>query len=77
MSNAPTICRDCDNVVDSTRKGRPTSWLCHAYPRRFAEGFVDPDWWVENEPFMRCSDINRGSCPSFKRARTSQTEIGL
>lgn len=65
--SGPTICRDCDNVVASSRKGnqRPTQWLCRAHPRRFAEGFVDPDWWIENEPFVRCQEINRGTCPAF------------
>ena len=67
--NKPTICKDCDRVVPDTRKLRPTQWLCGAFPRKFAEGFVDPGWWVENEPYQRCVDINRGCCPVFEPRR--------
>lgn len=74
---APTICKFCDNVVAETRKLRPTQWLCRAFPRRFAEGFVDPEWWIENEPFSRCETLNRGCCPAFTRRRDAQQENGL
>lgn len=69
--SAPTICRDCDNVVSSTRSQRPTSWLCRMFPRRHTEGFVHPTWWIENEPFQRCQDLNRGSCPVFTPIRVA------
>jgi hypothetical protein len=67
--NEPTVCKQCDRVEESSRKRRPTQWLCTAFPRKFAEGFVDPDWWIENEPYQRCMDINRGCCPMFEKVR--------
>jgi hypothetical protein len=35
------------------------------------QGFVDPDWWVENDPFLRCKDVNGGLCPLFEPRRVS------
>lgn len=66
MARSYTYCRDCDNVVEDTRKRMPYQWLCRCFPRVEGGGFVDPEKWVKDEPFMRCTDINGGDCPLFK-----------
>lgn len=65
MPKAYTFCRNCDHVVEDTRKRHPQQWLCSRFPRVEGGGFVDPEKWVTDEPFMRCKDINGGNCPLF------------
>lgn len=66
---APTMCSDCDNVEATSRKQSPRNWLCRMHKRRHAEGFISPTYWVENEPFLRCANVNAGSCPLFTPLR--------
>ena len=66
---APTLCSDCDNVEAGSRKTNPRNWLCRMHKRRHAEGFISPTYWAENEPFLRCVNVNAGSCPLFTPLR--------
>lgn len=63
MSKPYTYCRDCDNVVSDSRRRHPSGWLCRKFKRVEGGGFVDPQMWVDQEPFMKCSQINGGDCP--------------
>lgn len=65
----PTFCRECDHVVEETRKRGPHQWLCGLHKRIEGQGFVDPEWWVENEPFLKCVNVNGGACPLFEPRR--------
>lgn len=65
MPRSYTYCLDCDNVVEASRKRTPRNWLCSKFPRVEGGGFVAPDAWVAEEPFMRCVHINGGDCPLF------------
>ena len=69
MPKALTYCRECDNVVQDTRKRHPAQWLCSCFPRVEGGGFVDPERWVNDEPFMKCMHINGGQCPLFTPRR--------
>ena len=61
----PTYCKDCKHVHPNSAK-HVRSWLCAKFPCLEGNGFVDPDWWAENEPFNRCVNINKGFCPVFE-----------
>lgn len=65
----PTFCRDCDHVVEDTRKRSPHQWLCGRHKRLEGQGFVDPDLWIETDPFLRCKDVNGGACELFDPRR--------
>lgn len=65
----PTWCRDCDHVVEDTRKRNPTQWLCSRHKRLEGQGFVSPEWWTDQEPFLRCKDVNGGLCPLFEQRK--------
>lgn len=71
---AYTYCRDCDHVVADSRKRHPAAWLCSRFPRVEGGGFVDPEKWVTDEPFMKCKDINGGACPLFTPIREPEAE---
>lgn len=62
----PTFCEECQFVEPGSRKRSPIYWLCTRFPRTEGMGFVSPNWWVENEPYMKCVNINGGACPLFK-----------
>ena len=70
----PTFCRDCDNVVEETRKRSVHSWLCSKHKRLEGQGFIDPDWWAENEPFLKCTAVNGGMCPLFTPRRDKELQ---
>lgn len=72
-----TYCRDCDNVTADSRKKLPPQWCCIKFPRMEGMGFVDPRAWAEQEPYMRCSGINGGLCPMFKKLRNGQQDMHL
>jgi hypothetical protein len=74
-TTGPTYCETCDNVHPDTLKRSPTSWLCVKFPRLSGQGFVAPNVWTEQEPFMRCININGGVCPMYKRRRDGQLEM--
>lgn len=65
----PTFCRDCDHVVEETRKRSPHGWLCAKHKRLEGQGFVDPGLWIELEPFLKCSAVNGGLCLLFEPRR--------
>ena len=73
----PTLCEECDNVHPETRKRSPTQWLCIKFPRLQGQGFVAPNVWTDQEPFMRAMGINGGACPMFKPARNGQRELNI
>lgn len=75
--SAPTLCEDCDNVHSETRKRSPSQWLCVQFPRLSGQGFVAPNVWTEQEPFMKCIYINGGKCPVFKRRLPGQKELNM
>lgn len=62
----PTFCRDCDHVEASSRKRHPTQWVCLRHKRLEGQGFVDPELWIESDPFLRCKDVNGGLCELFE-----------
>lgn len=74
MSNGPTICEDCDLVDPQTRKKHGALWLCLASPRLEGMGFVKREEWVNNEPYLRCKDVNGGACRNFKPLRTAEPD---
>lgn len=65
----PTYCHACDHVVEDTRKRSPHQWLCNRHKRLEGQGFVHPDYWTSEEPFLRCSAVNGGLCPLFETRR--------
>jgi hypothetical protein len=73
----PTFCRDCDHVVEDTRKRSPHQWLCGRHKRLEGQGFVDPDLWIEMEPFLKCSVVNGGICLLFEPRRVNPDGKGL
>lgn len=75
MTKRITYCSECDNVVADTRKRHPATWRCSKFPLIEGGGFVVPDIWVTDEPFMKCKDINGGACPLFtpKEAQDEQS----
>lgn len=75
MSQKPTYCCDCDHLHPDSRKQNPHSWLCMKFPRLEGMGFVSPDWWAKNEPYMRCAGINGGLCATYKPRRDGQMEM--
>lgn len=70
-----TFCSLCEHVEAGSRKQNPHSWLCTQCPRLEGMGFVSPDWWAKNEPFMRCNGVNGGACKLFKPRRDGQMEM--
>lgn len=66
MSRAYTYCEECDHVEPASRKRSPTQWVCLKFPRVEGGGFVAPTVWADQEPFMRCVNINGGYCPLFQ-----------
>lgn len=72
----PTYCRDCDLVHAETRKLKPWQWRCMAHRDRGGYGFVDPDY-LDDPPYVKCDNINRGDCPNFRRRRDGQKELGI
>jgi hypothetical protein len=65
----PTFCHDCEHVSDETRKRSPHGWLCLKHKRLEGQGFVHPDYWSNEEPYLRCKDVNGGLCPLFEKRR--------
>jgi len=65
----PTFCRDCDHVVEESRRRSPFQWLCAKHKRLEGQGFVHPELWVEQEPFLKCSAVNGGLCELFEPRR--------
>jgi hypothetical protein len=41
------------------------------------QGFVDPDLWIEMEPFLKCSVVNGGLCLLFEPRRVNPDGKGL
>lgn len=72
-----TFCEDCDNVHAESRKQHPSRWLCSQFPRLEGQGFVTRTGWADQEPFMRCVNINGGVCKLFRKRRDGQQENGL
>jgi hypothetical protein len=69
----PTLCSECDNQHPATRKLHPEQRLCLMFPRlEGGNGFVDPKWLTENEPYMRCAKINGGACVCFMPLRSAE-----
>lgn len=77
MSFQPTYCRDCDHVEPQSRKQHPRLWLCLQHPNIEGMGFVDPDTWVKEQPYLYCRNVNGGRCPLWKRRRDGQQELGV
>lgn len=69
MNNGPHFCRDCDHVDPASRKKAQYHWLCLRHRRLEGQGFVDPDTWVENEPYLKCKDVNGGICELYSPRR--------
>lgn len=65
----PTFCRDCDHVAEDSRKRHVSQWLCLRHKRLEGQGFVDPDYWADQEPYLKCRDVNGGLCPLFSPRR--------
>lgn len=65
----PTLCRECEHVEAVSRKQPPHRWLCLMHRRLADPGFVDPDWWTNNAPFLFCKDVNAGACLLFEPKR--------
>lgn len=72
-----TFCKDCDYVAEDTRKRHPSQWLCLKHKRLEGHGFVDPDYWAEHEPYLKCVNVNGGACPLFEPRRRSPNGDGL
>lgn len=68
----PTFCSQCEWVVAESRKRHPGQWLCSRHKRLDGHGFVDPDYWSNEEPFLKCRDTNHGACPLFTPIREKQ-----
>lgn len=68
----PTFCTQCDNVVAETRKRHPSGWLCIRHKRLEGMGFVNPEYWSNDEPYLKCKDVNSGACPLFTPIREKQ-----
>ena len=73
----PTYCRDCQNVESGTRKQPPYRWRCLKHPRLEGFGFVTPDLWDDEPPFLRCVDVNGGACVLFERLLPGQMTLGV
>lgn len=69
-----TYCSECDNVQNP--KDHWARWLCVKFPRLVEAGFVTKEY-RETDLYMRCKDINGGSCPMFKPKATNQINIPL
>lgn len=67
----PTFCRDCEWVVEETRKRPPHQWLCSRHKRLEGQGFVHPELWSDLEPFLKCAAVNGGLCPLFEPRRNN------
>lgn len=72
-----TICSECDHVTSDTRKKSPPQWTCIKHKRMPGGSFVDPDTWVEHEPYLRCVNLNAGACPLWTARRDGQKEMKL
>ncbi|MNF00184.1 hypothetical protein D3C87_1367430 [compost metagenome] len=68
----PTFCTDCEFVVAESRKRSPSGWLCLKHKRLEGQGFVDPKFWSNEEPYLRCKDVNAGACPLFEKRRENE-----
>lgn len=69
MSRFYTYCEECENVEPNSRKRSPSSWVCLKFPRVEGGGFVAPNVWASEEPFLRCTGINGGACPMWAKRR--------
>lgn len=65
----PTLCEECDNVHEQSRKLSPRQWLCVAHKRTEGGNFVAPTVWAKREPYLRCIDVNGGACELWKQRR--------
>lgn len=61
-----TFCVDCRHVHEDSRKRSPTQWLCSRHKRLEGMGFVHPQYWTNEEPFLKCNAVNAGACPLFE-----------
>ena len=64
-------CQDCKHA-DKT--GPTWSWLCRKHPSQQGFGFVTREWWDKDAPFLRCKDVNAGSCPLFEEAEDASSD---
>jgi hypothetical protein len=64
-----TFCEDCEHLHGASKNLHPRLWLCNKFPRLEGQGFVARKAWAENEPFMRCVNINGGLCPCFEEKK--------
>lgn len=64
-----TFCEDCDHLHPKS-VGQPSyRAMCLAYPRMKGAGFVTRRLWDSDAPYMLCTSINGGKCPTFKPKR--------
>lgn len=75
--NRVTLCSDCDCVTAETRKQSPMRWTCIRHKRVQGGTFVDPDGWLEHEPYLLCRNTNAGACPLWTPRRDGQREMKL
>jgi hypothetical protein len=70
MSDDVTYCEDCDNMLESSRKGPSWAAMCSKFKRLFGTQLVARGVWDKDHPYMMCRDINGGDCPLFTPRRT-------
>jgi len=59
-----TFCENCEWLGNP--KDYPNRWYCKKYPKVDGVGHLSETYRAEN-PFMLCSGINGGICPSFEK----------
>ena len=69
-----TVCEDCDNMLESSRKGPSYAAMCSAFKRMYGTQNVARGLWDKDGPYMRCRDINGGDCPVFKQRKEVKDE---
>lgn len=75
MQHEPTLCEECDNVMRE-KSAPPFRWLCLKHKKLEGFGFVTRSTWDNGEPYIRCSQINHGACPTFTKATPGQMRLG-
>ena len=71
MSDKPTICVQCKNLVTEGYGTAPWRWVCYAHPRPKAWNYVTGDF-VADPPYRTCQQINNGNCPDFTAGPNSK-----
>lgn len=78
MPHSPVYCIDCEHWHTDNKSLPSYRHMCAKWPNPDSAGFgfVTRDRWDKDDPFRKCSELNKhGICPLYRERRDKQMEM--